>query len=295
MIMSLARKVRSWLLAPALTAPKAQAAHPTTQEIQLLLSLQYRELQRIGAGLPRLEEVGFRVFSESDEDGILHYLFSVLGTSTRTLVDLGASQLHGSNTANLLVNHGWTGLLIDGSNERIDALTAFYRECPETSNYPPQCVASWITAENVNELLESHGQTGSIDLLSIDLDGVDYWIWKALDIVQPRVVVVEYQCIWGPDRSVTVPYDPQFKAVFEGKYGVYNSASLAAFVKLGALKGYRLVGCQRYGYNAFFVRNDVGADTLPAVTPKECFKHPFPRWAMATLLPRVKDLNWIEV
>ena len=170
-----------------------------------------------------------------------------------------------------------------------------YRECPDTSNYPPECVASWITAENVNELLESLGQAGSIDLLCIDLDGVDYWIWKALDVVTPRVVVVEYQCVWGPERSVTVPYDPQFKAVFEGKYGVYNSASLAAFVKLGALKGYRLVGCQRYGYNAFFVRNGVGVDAFPAVTPQECFKHPFPRWAMETLLAKVKDLNWIEV
>jgi hypothetical protein len=295
MLMSVARKVRSWLLAPLLTAPRPREARQPTQEIQLLLSLQYRQLQRLGAPLPSLEEVGFRVFSESDEDGILHYLFSLLGTSTRTLVDLGASQLHGSNTANLLVNHGWTGLLIDGSEERIDALKAFYRECPDTSNYPPECVASWITAENVNELLESHGQAGSIDLLCIDLDGVDYWIWKALDVVTPRVVVVEYQCVWGPERSVTVPYDPQFKAVFEGKYGVYNSASLAAFVKLGALKGYRLVGCQRYGYNAFFVRNGVGVDAFPAVTPQECFKHPFPRWAMETLLAKVKDLNWIEV
>jgi hypothetical protein len=185
--------------------------------------------------------------------------------------------------------------LIDGSGERITELQNFYRTCPDTSHYPPQCVATWITAENINALLETHGHTGSIDLLCIDLDGVDYWIWKALDVIKPRVVVVEYQCIWGPDRSVTVPYDPQFKALFEGKYGVYNSASLAAFVKLGALKGYRLVGCQRYGYNAFFIRNDVGTEIFREVTPQECFRHPFPRWAMETLLPKVQGLNWLDV
>ena len=70
--------------------------------------------------------------------------------------------------------------------------------------------------ENVNELRQS--RTGRLDrpVLRIDLDGVDYWIWKALDVVTPRVVVVEYQCVSGvPERSVTVPYDPQFKAVFE--------------------------------------------------------------------------------
>jgi hypothetical protein len=95
MLMATARKFRSWLLAPLLTAARLPDDRTSTREIQLILTLQYRELQRVGAKLPSLDEVGFRVYSESDEDGILLYLFSLLGTSTRTLVDLGASRLQG--------------------------------------------------------------------------------------------------------------------------------------------------------------------------------------------------------
>ena len=242
----------------------------------------------IGSGAsdlsPRLYEVGFRVYSESDEDGILNYIFSLIGTVNRTLVDLGASKLEGSNTASLLINHGWTGLLIDGDEQRIKDLRELYAACLDTHHYPPKCVAAWITAENINELIRSARIEGEIDLLAIDLDGVDYWIWKAIDAVRPRVVAVEYQCILGPERCVTVPYRPDFKPIFEGPYAVYNSASLAAFVKLGRQKGYRLVGCQRYGYNAFFVRDDLAREDLPEVSPRECFNHPFPLWAMETFL-----------
>ncbi len=295
MVPTLLRKFRSWLLAPILQSSEPISPTPGSRELQLILALEYRQLHHLGAPLPKLHEVGFRVYSESDEDGILHYLFSLLGTTTQTLVDIGASRLHGSNTANLIVHHGWTGLLVDSSAERIKELQAAYAACPDTSHYPPKCVIAWITAENVNALLEAHGYKGLIDLLCIDLDGVDYWIWKAIDVITPRVVVVEYQCIWGPDRSVTVPYDPQFKAVFEGRYGIYNSASLAAFVKLAKIKGYRLVGCQRYGYNAFFIRNDIGLEIFPEVMPHDCFRHPFPRWAMETLLPKVAGMHWVEV
>src|SRR5262249_31078012 len=147
---SIARRVRAWLLAPLLATPKAPPVRESSREIQLLLALQYRQLLHGGTGLPRFDEVGFRVFSESDEDGILHYLFAILGTTTKTLVDLGASQLFGSNSANLFVNHGWTGLLIDGSAERVAALQSFYEGCPDTRTYPPRCVAEWITAENIN-------------------------------------------------------------------------------------------------------------------------------------------------
>jgi hypothetical protein len=289
------RRLRAWLLAPVLTASARSGGPRPTAESQLLLALQYRQLRHAGAPLPGLRDVGFRVYSESDEDGILHYIFSLIGTTNRVLVDIGASKLEGSNTANLLINHAWTGLLIDGHPQRVKDLQDFYGACPDTRNYPPKCVSSWVTAENVNDVLRSAGIEGEIDLLTIDIDGIDYWLWRAIDVVRPRVVVVEYQCILGPHRSVSVPYRPDFKATFDGPYATYNSASLAAFVKLGRTKGYRLVGCQRYGYNGFFVRDDLGRPELPEVSAEECFTHPFPQWAMATFLDRVKDREWVEV
>lgn len=276
-------------------AAVAQLQPPPTRELQLLLRNQYRLWRHLGAPLPQIDEVGFRVYSEADEDGILHYIFSLVGTTNKRLVDIGAAGVSGSNSANLLINDGWIGLLLEGDAERVEALRRFYVECPDTSHYPPRCVSAWLTADNINDLVRDAGVSGDIDLLCIDIDGIDYWVWRALDAVSPRVVVVEYQCIWGPERSVTVPYDPKFKPGFDGRYGIYNSASLAAFVKLARSKGYRLVGSHRYGYNAFFVRDDVGADCLPEVPAESCFRHPFTRWAMDTFLPKIEKLAWEEV
>jgi hypothetical protein len=226
---------------------------------------------------------------------ILHYIFSIIGTLNKRLVDIGAAAIAGSNTANLLINHGWTGLLIEGDQGNVDKVREFYCSHKATTTYPPKTLQAWVTAENINTIIKDNGIEGDIDLLCIDIDGIDYWIWKALDCVNPRVVVVEYQCIWGPDVSVAVSYSPDFEPVLSDRYGIYNSASLLAFVNLARNKGYRLVGCQRYGYNAFFVREDVGQDILPEIQPNECFKHPFTGWARETFLSKTKDFEWVEV
>jgi hypothetical protein len=265
------------------------------KEIQLLLSLEYQRLRRDHQRLPSLDEAGFRVFSESDEDGILLFLFSLLGTTNKRVVDIGASGLRNSNTTNLIVNHGWFGLLIDGDPETIRSLREYYANSPATSLYPPTLVASWVTAENIDSLISKNGFTGGIDLLSLDIDGIDNWVWKAIQCVRPRVVVLEYQAVWGPDKAVTVPNRPDFRAEYVGHFGVYGGASLAAFVKLGREKGYRLVGCHRYGYNAFFVRNGLGEDVLPEVPASACFRHPFTAWAIKELLHKVMDQEWVEV
>lgn len=265
-----------------------------SQSEQRLLMMQYRQMLHHDMPMPGFADVGFRTLSENDEDGILLYVFSLIGTSNKKLVDIGASA-GGSNTANLIVNHGWTGLLFEGGKERAAATDQFYKLCPDTKNYPPKVLNEWVTRENIDGLLVKNGFEGEVDLLSIDIDGVDYYIWQAIESISPRVVVVEYQCIWGPEKSVSVPYSPDFKGGFVGQYGVYSGASIAAFVKLAKQKGYRLVGCNRYGYNAFFIRNDEGIDIFPEITPEECFNHPFTHWAQKELLPQVQDKEWVEI
>jgi hypothetical protein len=293
-------KWREFLLAPMASALRGyqkdnqRELMALTEQVQLLLAMQFREMVRRGERLS-LAEVGFRGTSQADEDGILHFLFSVAGTTDRRVVEIGSATVEGSNTANLILHHGWTGLLIDADEAKAERLRRFYEFCPATRLYPPKVVARRVTVDNVNEVLETHGFRGDIDLFCLDIDGVDYWVWKALEVVRPRVVVVEYQCVWGPDRAVTVPYRPDFKAECVGEFAVYSGASLAAFVKLGRAKGYRLVGCQRYGFNAFFVRSDVGPGLLDEASAADCFRHPFTRWAMEKFLPLVKDREWIEV
>ena len=286
------RQVRDWWNRPLLRVQEA-----ALRAEQVGLALRYRELVRSGGDLPALREVGFRVFSDTDEDGILLYLFAVVGATDRRFVDIGAASPWGSNTANLIRHHGWTGLLVEGSPQTVAATARAYAQDPDL-RYPPQVVHSFVTAENVNGTLRDHGMTGEIDLLSIDIDGMDYWVWEAVDAVDPRVVVIEFQDILGPDRAVTVPYSPDFDrsahAVNAGSND-YVGASLAAMVKLGRRKGYRLVGANAMGFNAFFVRDDVAGDLLTAVEPTACLTHPWNAFGEQVRYPRVAEMEWVEV
>jgi hypothetical protein len=261
---------------------------------QILLGLRYRELAAERRRLP-FDQVEFRNHSQNGEDGILWYVLSLVGELTKTCVEICAADGVQCNCANLLINHGWTGLLVDGDQRNVESGRSYFGKHPDTFAYPPKFVQAWITAENVNALLAAHGVGGEIDLLSLDIDGMDYWVWKALSVVSPRVVIAEIQAIWKCDASVTVPYKADFRTEYIDGFGVYSGASLPAFVKLAKDKGYRLVGCQRYGFNAVFLRNDVGADVLPAVAPESCFGHPFCDWAHEVLLPKVKDKAWVAV
>jgi hypothetical protein len=245
-----------------------------------------------------LTQVGFKVFSQADEDGILLYVFSLIGTVNRTSVEICAGNGIECNTANLILNHGWNGLLIDGNEALVKEGLAFYRQHPHTYVYPPKFVHCWITRDNVNEVIKMSGFAGEVDLLSIDMDGMDYWIWEAINVIEPRVVVVEYQDLIGPERSVSVPYEDSFNAYdYPTTLGMpnYCGASLRAFAKLANARGYRLVGCNRYGYNAFFVKKGLGDREIPEIHITECFKHPKVQWGMRERLPTVTGLPWVDV
>jgi hypothetical protein len=265
---------------------------------QVLLQMTYRDWVRSGKPLPRLTDVGFRVFSQTDEDGILLYIFSIVGTHDKTCVEICAGSGIECNCANLIINHGWHGLLVDGNAKLIRKGREFYGKHRSTFIYPPRLVHAWITRSGVDGLIRQNGFEGEIDLLSLDLDGVDYWIWQAIESVKPRVVVLEYQDIIGPERALTVPYSDDFDA---SKYPMtdgtpnFCGASLPAFVKLAHRKGYRLVGCNRYGYNAFFVRRGLGEAELPEIAIADCFRHPKVLQGMRERFPTVKDLPWVEV
>jgi hypothetical protein len=257
------------------------------KQVQTLLSLTYKE--RLAAGAPRhaFDEVEFRCFSQNGEDGILLYLFSLLGTTNKNAVEICAGTGIECNTANLIVNHGWHGFLVDGDPENVARGHRFYAECRDTCVRAPKFVHAWVTAENVNDLVRRHGFAGDLDLVSLDIDGNDYWVWQRLDCVRPRVVVLEYHCAWGPDRAVTIPYRPDFRLDLT-THPYYAGASLAAFVKLGRQKGYRLVGAQRHGFNAFFLRAGVGEDLFPEIDAAECLGPNCAAWDW-------QGREWVEV
>src|SRR5581483_2678508 len=212
---------------------------------QVMLSVLYKDMLSRRAPLLSFDDIEFRAFSQNGEDGILLYIFALIGTTNKRCVEIcGADGLE-CNTANLMINHGWRGLVFDGNKELIEKGQRFYARCPDIYPWPPKLVHAWITSDNVNSLIEEYGFTGDIDLLSLDMDGIDYWVWQAIDCINPRVVVLEYNNLLGPDVSLTVPCKPDFRSAAEDGHVNYYGASLPAFVKLGKQKGYRLVGCER--------------------------------------------------
>ena len=246
--------------------------HQNNQLQQRSLYFYYRDMLLKRGELPNWRDTGFRVFSQSDEDGLLLYIFSLIGFTNRLLLDVASGSPHGGNSTNLIVNWGFNGLLVENNNKLIDKTVSFYSRHPDTQLYPPKTKRAWITAENINQIVAEEGMSDEIDLFSLDVDGIDYWLWKGLEVISPRVVVVEYQDMFFSEEAVTVPYKPDFNrfAVHPDFFG----ASLAAFVKLANVKSYRLVGCNRYGYNAFFVRNDLAQNLLPEVSIDSCLIHP---------------------
>lgn len=287
------KRVRDWWLDPVVRIQSA-----TLEATQVALAMRYRQLAAGGATSPDLRDIGFAVYSDTDEDGILLYLFALLGTESRVVVDIGSSSPLVGNSANLILHHGWTGLLVDCDEETVAQSQKFYRRNARSRLYPPKAVSAFVTAENVDEILLRHGVSGEIDLLSIDIDGMDLWVWQAINAVRPRVVVIEFQDILGSDRSVSVPYSANFNARDHPANRTMNNyvgASLAAMVKVGKAKGYRLVGVSRMGFNAFFVLDGLAPDLLPEVPAKDCLRHPWNDYGVRCRYPEVAGMNWVEI
>jgi hypothetical protein len=211
----------------------------------------------------------YRAYSQHGEDGILLYIYSKIGVTNRRFVEFGVEDGTECNAANLAINFGFSGLLMDGDESNIERGRRFYRATLGDEASRVTLAQSWVTAENINDTIRSRGFEGEIDLLSIDIDGNDYWVWKAIEVVQPRIVIVEYNAALGAERSETIPYDPKFNRWTEHESGFYFGASLAALTKLGREKGYALVGCESSGANAFYVRKELLNDAIAAVAPEQ--------------------------
>lgn len=200
----------------------------------------------------RLMAQAFRLCSQNGEDGISLAIFNAVGATCRRFVEIGCGP-NGGNSGFFAQELGWQGLMLDMQETNIHKIRRKFG----TTDVRSQAVR--VTRDNVNQLLHDHAITGEVDFLSIDIDGNDYWIWDVLTACNPRVVVVEYNSAFGPNRSVVVPYND----ADQEQKSVYYGASLRALDHLARSKGYRLVATEPRGVNAFFVRNDVGTD-VPA-------------------------------
>lgn len=244
--------------------------NPSVQISQRQLFHQYQSLAQNGK-VPALSETGFRVFSQFEEDGKILFIFSVIGMGRKCFVEIGCDDGVNSNSANLFFNFNWHGLFIDGNPKSIKRGRKFFSKYPHPFSVPPKFLQALVKRENVNDLLKNSGIEGEIDLLSIDIDGNDYWVWDALEVAQPRVVIIETHNRFGM-RNIVVPYDPDY--FWPGKHPIYHGASPIAMTNLARKKGYRLVGANDLGFNFIFIKNGVGDTLLPEVSVESVLQHP---------------------
>lgn len=209
----------------------------------------------------------FRVFSQFGEDGLVQFLVQRVPIEHEVFVELGVGDFQECNTRFLLEHDNWVGLVIDAREEMCE----FIRTSGLAWRHDIRATTAFVRTDNVDELIEAAGISGDIGLLSIDLDGNDYWILETVAAVQARIIVVEYNSIFGPERAVTVPYDPDFVRHDKHWSGLYWGASLSALAHSAARKGYALVGGNRAGNNAFFVRRDV-LGVIPEVSVDEAYR-----------------------
>lgn len=226
-----------------------------------LLSNQNRGMD---ASLSRHE---FRVFSQWGEDGIIQRLIDVVPIANETFIEFGVETFVEANCRFLMENNNWSGCVIDGSRSNIETIRQSFQYWRHDLN----AVHAFITAENIDELLAKSGFGNDPGILSVDIDGVDYWVLSAIRSVRPRIMITEYNAAFGPDRAISVPYDPQFDRHDKHYSGLYFGASLAAFDHWARNNGYALVGTGSAGVNAFFVREDVLPKHLKRLSVKQAY------------------------
>jgi len=228
-------------------------------DIKLQNGKNWTHLLSQNRGVKSLHKTEFKVFSQWGDDGIIQYLINYLDIETKIFIEFGVEDYLESNTRFLLINNNWSGLVMDGSESnvlKIKKNDLYWR-------HDLIAKSAFITAENINQLIEEENIIGNIGLLHIDIDGNDYWIWKALKVVDPIIMIVEYNSVFGYERAITIPYKADFVRTTAHYSNLYAGSSLLALCDLAKEKGYAFIGCNSAGNNAYFIKYEYLKDIKP--------------------------------
>ena len=244
-----------------------------------------------------------KVLSQNKEDGLLEWIFDCIGWTNRKGVEICCGDGIQCNLSYFVRDHKLNGLFFDKNEKLIKKGQQYW----SSKSNKPKYVQGYVFKKEIGETIKKHNMGGQIDVFSLDMDGVDYWILKDLlkdtKAINPRVIVVEFQDIIGPNKALTVPYQKVFSGWNKWAKGGPNwsGASLLAFSKL--LNKYNLVGVENKGFNAFFIRKDVHKKVkkeLPTIKPSEykMLWDNLPEKRRKKLNQRwnlVKNLGWVRV
>lgn len=220
----------------------------------------------------RLERYGWKTYSQNDEDGITQEIFRRIGTDNRRFFEFGVGTGFECST-HFLLHLGWKGAWAEANGSYVSAIRDRFSVAIDSGNL--RLLSTPISQENINQIVEQLAFPDDLDLICIDIDYNDYWVFKALEAVRPRVVVVEYNAKFCPPVRHVVPYNPNRQ--WNGTD--YCGCSLQSLCDVAEEKGYRLVGCNITGVNAFFVRDELCGDCFATPATPEHFYQP-PRYEL---------------
>lgn len=254
------------------------------EEIKINQGLILTRLNQINTS-KNIKDYEFKVFSQWGEDGIIQHLINAVEIKNKTFIEFGVEDFSEANCRFLMMKDDWRGFVIDGSEQNIEKLKKSYYFW----KHDLRAIPAFIDRENVNELLSKSAFDGDLGILSIDVDGNDYYLLEAIKNFQPRIIICEFNALFGSSRKISVPYDRSFVRSRAHFSNLYAGASLSAVNTLAEKKGYALVGTNSSGNNAFFVRKDLLNERLSVLRPEFAFLIPNFREAR----DENSSLNWL--
>ena len=232
-----------------------------------LLSLKNKNYKKI----KNLSEVEFQVYSQWGEDGIIDWLVNKFPEIPKNFLEIGTQDYKESNTRFLLVNKNWDGFLIEADKNEVKKIKSqriFWRHNLKIAN-------EFITKDNINNVIKKFNVPKKLGLLSLDIDGVDYWVLNELSVLDPSIIICEYNSIFGINKSITVPYKKNFIRSKEHYSNLYYGASIQAFINVMKIKNYHLLGTNSAGNNAFFIKRNLWRKASMLITEKKIFESKF--------------------
>ena len=263
--MNIRRALKNWLM--HLFSGEIESIQQNHAKTVVLHSLSIAKENRQKVNIKHLSEIEFSGFSQWGEDGIIDWLIEKLPGIPETFVEFGVADYRESNTRLLLNLRNWRGFVMDGSSEHINNIKS--QNVSWRHDLTTNC--AFIDKDNINQLIGASGMSGDIGLLSVDIDGNDYWVWQAINVVNPAIVICEYNATFGDIHQISVPYKASFQRTNAHHSNLYFGASLPALIELGLQKGYVFVGTNSNGCNAFFVQKDIASTITDCISEIKSF------------------------
>ena len=227
----------------------------------------YNEIQKLAIGklllkrnklkkIEKNEDIEFTLFSQFGDDGIIQFLIDKLEIDYehQNFIEFGVEDYSEANTKFLLLNNNWSGLILDSSNENIENIKKknfFWK-------FELEAIKCFIMKENINSIItNSNMNKKKIGILSIDIDGNDYWVWKEINVIDPLIVIVEYNSTFGFEKKISIPYKQDFERSKAHHSNLYWGASIEALKFLAKQKGYKFLTTNSAGNNAYFIKENI--------------------------------------